>query len=146
MTAFLVDSNVLLRRLQLSSPHHSAAKRALQTLYRRGDTPHVTAQNLQEFWSVATRRPERGGLGLTTAQTARHVSRIRALFRALPDSPDIYPEWERLVVRLNITDAEVFDARLVAAMNVYSITRILTFNGADFRPFPGITIVDPRTV
>jgi predicted nucleic acid-binding protein len=36
-----------------------------------------------------------------------------------------------------------FDARLVAAMRTYSVTRLLTFNGPDFTRFPGLTILDP---
>ena len=38
-----------------------------------------------------------------------------------------------------------YDARLVAAMRTHGITRLLTFNGADFVRFPGITILDPAT-
>jgi hypothetical protein len=28
-------------------------------------------------------------------------------------------------------------------MNVYGIHRILTFNGADFRRYPGIEVIEP---
>ncbi|MGH3579894.1 MAG: type II toxin-antitoxin system VapC family toxin, partial [Mycobacterium sp.] len=67
-------------------------------------------------------------------------------FHFLPDTPAIYAEWERLVTTLSIVDALSFDARLVAMMHVYGLTHILTFNTADFRHFPGITVVDPRNV
>src|SRR5207302_593261 len=118
---YLVDTNVLLRRLQRSSPQYPAARRALRVLYEQGDTLFISSQNLQEFWSVATRSAARGGLALQPAQAARHLVRIRGLFRFIPDSPLIYAEWERLVVNLGITDAQVFDTRLVAVMNIYGV-------------------------
>ena len=39
-----------------------------------------------------------------------------------------------------------FDARIVAAMNTHSITRLLTFNLPDFARYPGLTALDPATV
>ena len=35
------------------------------------------------------------------------------------------------------------DAHLVAVMQVYGITEILTLNGVDFRRFPGIAVREP---
>ena len=34
---------------------------------------------------------------------------------------------------------------LVAAMRTYGMTRLLTFNAGDFKPF-AITVIDPATV
>jgi hypothetical protein len=41
---------------------------------------------------------------------------------------------------------QVHDTRLVAAMRVYRVTHLLTFNVADFGRFPGITTVHPQSV
>lgn len=146
MADYLVDSNVLLRRIQASSPHYPAARRALRHLYEQGDTLCITSQNLLEFWSVATRSAARGGLAFTPAQAQHHLRRFRRLFRFLPDIPDIFVEWETIVSSLGIADTLVFDARLYAVMRVYGLTHILTFNTADFQPFTGISVVDPLTV
>ena len=40
----------------------------------------------------------------------------------------------------------VHDTRLVAAMNVHSVTHLLTFNTDDFKRYDGITVVDPAFV
>ena len=42
------------------------------------------------------------------------------------------------------TGFRAHDVRLVAAMQSYGITRLLTFNGAHFRGMP-ITIIDPAS-
>ena len=48
-----------------------------------------------------------------------------------PDS-DVYAEWERLAIEHEVIGKKAHDARIVAAMNVYGITSILTFNVDDF--------------
>jgi predicted nucleic acid-binding protein len=40
----------------------------------------------------------------------------------------------------------VHDAKLVATMLVYNISNIVTFNGNDFKRFPGITVIDPAEI
>jgi predicted nucleic acid-binding protein len=143
---YLVDSNILLRRVQPNSPQRPVVRRALRVLAGRGDSLCITAQNLHEFWYVATRSVVRNGLGLTPVQAARKLQVLRHAFRFLPDTQVIYTEWEGLVTSLGISDARSFDARLVAVMRVYGLTHVLTFNGADFALIPGIIVVDPASV
>ena len=66
------------------------------------------------------------------------------LLTLLPDVPAIYPEWRRLVVAHSVSGARVHDARIVAAMNVYGVSNLPTFNGPDFTRYPGIHVVHPH--
>ncbi len=50
-----------------------------------------------------------------------------------------------MVVKHSVQGAKVHDTRLVAAMNVHGVARILTFNGNDFTRF-GIDILDPSVI
>jgi predicted nucleic acid-binding protein len=59
MTAYLLDTNVLLRFSDAASPVHATAVDAVAVLLSRGDRVYITAQNLIEFWAVATRPVER---------------------------------------------------------------------------------------
>jgi predicted nucleic acid-binding protein len=63
----------------------------------------------------------------------------------LSDEAMVYPHWKRLIVEQRVTGRRVFDARLVAVMLAYGITRLLTFNGADFAGL-GIAVLDPQEV
>ncbi len=58
------------------------------------------------------------------------------------DTPGIYDEWRRLVAVHSTSGKASHDARLVAAMNVHGIDHVLTFNTADFKRYPGITVLD----
>jgi predicted nucleic acid-binding protein len=62
----------------------------------------------------------------------------------LPDVPAIYPEWRRLVVTHSVSGVQVHDAHIVAAMNVYGIRSLLTFNGPDFIRYPEIHVIHPN--
>ena len=53
--ATLADTNILLRSLHPEHPHYSIAENALSALRLRNETLCVAAQNLIEFWAVATR-------------------------------------------------------------------------------------------
>jgi predicted nucleic acid-binding protein len=122
---------------------HTDAVRAVSTLLNRGARVCVLPQNLIEFWSVATRPVNVNGLGFPPAQAEAEVSRIEALLTVLPDSPAIYPEWRRLVVAHSVSGKQVHDARIVAAMNVYQITQLISFNLDDFKRYSSLALVDP---
>ncbi len=53
--AYLVDSNVFVRLLHRTDPHHELMRAAVRTLWGQGETLYFTSQNLGEFWSVSTR-------------------------------------------------------------------------------------------
>ncbi len=102
------------------------------------------AQNLVEFWNVATRPKERNGFGLSVAEADREATLIEGEFTLLPDNEQLHPEWRRLVLTHSVVGVQVHDARLVAAMRVHGIRHLLTLNDQDFLRYPGITVVHPR--
>jgi predicted nucleic acid-binding protein len=142
----LADTNILLRSIDQTHTMHSSATTALRTFLGSGDRVCVTPQNIIEFWSVCTRPVDRNGLGLSPGEADREASRLEGLLTLLPDVPAIYPEWRRLVVAHSVSGVRVHDARIVAAMNIYGISNLLTFNGPDFNRFPGIHVVHPNDV
>lgn len=91
MTAHLVDTNVLLRLADRQQPARPIARRAVDTLVRRGDTLHLATQNCTEFWNVATRPADKNGLGLSVRHADRVLQRIEARLALLPDVPAVYP-------------------------------------------------------
>jgi predicted nucleic acid-binding protein len=143
---WLVDTNVLLHSAQTSHPMYGDVARSVSILATRRDELHVIAQNLIEFWAVATRPIINNGLELTIAQAEQELTKLKALFAILPDTADILPKWEELVVRHRVLGKQAHDARLVAAMSVHKLTNLLTFNDGDFKRFTEIIVVNPRDV
>lgn len=118
----------------------------MTTLRKRRDKLCLVPQNLIEYWAVATRPAEANGLDLRPDETAHEVRKFKTYFHFFNDGPDIFQEWERLVLKHQVIGKNVHDARLVAAMLEHGITHLLTFNGKDFKRFNEITVLDPYQV
>ena len=145
---YVIDTNVLLRFAERRHPLHGTARAAIRKLRQDGHTLRVVPQNCVEFWNVATRPAKANGLGLSPRQADRLLRLIERLFPVLPDLSAAYGEWRRLVVQHEVSGVQVHDARLVAAMKVHEISRILTFNASDFHRYASesVVAVDPSSL
>jgi predicted nucleic acid-binding protein len=146
MASYLCDTNLLLRLVDAGSPLQGTVAQALALLLRERHQVHITAQNLIEFWAVATRPVEANGLGWTRERTAQEVAELRKRFPLLGDSPAVFEEWLKLVESTPISGKRVHDARLAAVMKANGIEHLLTLNGGDFTAFTGLSIVNPVTL
>jgi predicted nucleic acid-binding protein len=141
-----VDTNVLLRSIEVSDPSHDAAVRAIASLIKAGEPLVITPQIVAEFWNVATRPRERNGIGLTPELAAAELAEIEGFFAVVGESTDVYAAWKDLIRKSGVSGVQAHDARLIAAMKVYGITKILTFDVKDFARYPDIEVLDPATV
>jgi len=145
-TPYLVDSNVLLRWVKPDHSDYSAIAAAIDALLRGDGVLCYTSQNVAEFWNACTRPTDRNGYGLSPQETDRRARFFEDRLRLLPDSLAVHEEWRRLLVSYNVSGVQVHDARLVAAMRVHDVKRILTFNNKDFARYTDIEAVHPRAV
>lgn len=106
----------------------------------------ITPQIVAEFWNVATRPREQNGIGLTPDLAATELAQIEGSFTIVGESTDVYYEWKRIVALRGVSGVRVHDTRLVAAMKVYGIDRILTFNAGDFARYSDIKVVHPADI
>jgi predicted nucleic acid-binding protein len=144
--SIVVDANILLFVADPLSPFHQDAKNSVQWLLAKGELVYILPQSIYEFWVVATRPTANRGLGLTPSQAQIELANLKSIFRFLPDIPAICPEWEKLVVQNNVSGKTAHDTRYAAAMAVHGVTHLLTFNGADFKRYPHVTVIEPSTV
>jgi predicted nucleic acid-binding protein len=142
----LVDTNVLLRITRRGDPQYRSVNSALSKLVQQRTILYFTHQNIAELWNAMTRPLDRNGFGLSPFEAEQQVQAIEAVMVLLPDSEAVYRQWRKLIVQHNISGVSVHDARLAAAMQVSSVTHVLTFNGMDFTRFSGVIAVDPKTV
>ena len=145
---YLADTNIIARRVLPADANHTVVRAAVDQLLLRGETVCVTAQNLMEFHALATRPIATNGLGLSPESAATLAESIEAIFDLLPETPDVYAHWKRLVRRYSVIGRQVFDTRLVAVMLTHGATHILTLDESHFRRFEGegITVIEPHEV
>jgi predicted nucleic acid-binding protein len=93
--------------------------------------------------SAGERPHERNGLGLSCDQARQELAELENVVAIICEFPQVYREWKALLADYNITGVHSHDARLVAAVRVYGISRILTFDADDFARYPDIEVVQP---
>jgi predicted nucleic acid-binding protein len=76
----LIDTNILTRAAQPGHPMHNDALNAVGILRARGEELCVVAQNLIEFWAVATRPLSANGLDMKTSEAQAELAHIKSLF------------------------------------------------------------------
>jgi predicted nucleic acid-binding protein len=145
--SYVIDTNVLARSVQANHPMHDVAKGAVKVLLQRGEDVFVLAQNLYEFWVIATRPVEQNGLGLSAAEAQRHLAEFETNLVAMADTPAVYAEWKRLVAQRSVLGKNAHDARIAAAMAAHGISHVVTFNSRDFKRFHDIiNVVEPADI
>jgi predicted nucleic acid-binding protein len=145
-TPYLVDSNILLRWVKTDHRDYPAVVSASDAILRHDGVLCYTSQNVAEFWNACTRPVDRNGYGLSPQDTDRRARSFEEKLRLLPDSLAVHEKWRKLLVTHSVSGAQVHDARLVAAMLVHGVKRILTFIDKDFARYTEIEVVHPRSV
>jgi len=144
---YLLDSGILLRLLNREADLHAVIRDTVRRLKQNKHECVCTLQNLCEFWNVCSRPlTARGGLGLTFEETYRRLRTIERITTVLPDLPSTLPRWKELVAQYQVQGVQVHDTRLVAQMDSYRITHILTLNPADFHRFGHIAAQTPEDI
>lgn len=144
--AFLIDSDILLRRARKTDAKYPLVTSALDNLRDDGEVMNIVPQNVVEVAAVFTRPVAANGLGLSSADAEHELQVIEALFPVLPDTPEVYRHWRRLFVSPGALGRQVYDMRLVAAMYAHGLTHLLTINVDDFKRYSGIIVVHPKDV
>jgi predicted nucleic acid-binding protein len=139
----LVDTNILVYRMNPADPLHAAARRALQELEGQGHLLVTAPQNLLEFWSVLTRPAKNRGLNLSYGEAKPFLDEARLRFKVLEEPGGILNRWIERVEELHLTGWQAYDARLVSLMDLLGLNRILTYDSSHFTLFSGITVIHP---
>jgi predicted nucleic acid-binding protein len=135
----LIDTNILVRLTDSSSPAYAAVRRESLA----GADLVLVPQVLTEYWAVVTRPEESNGLGLSTERAAQEIESFKRDFDLVYDSASCHRAWETLVVKYSVKGKRTHDAKLVAAMVAHGIPSILTFNASDFRRYEEVEIIYP---
>ena len=144
--ACLSDTNILLRLESGRRPDFKVVADCISRLRQQDIVLYYTPQCIAEFWNVSTRPEGVNGFGLTVEQTQVSALAVEKEFVLLPDIPAIHAEGRKLVFAYQVKGTKVYDARLVATMQVYGIRCLPTLNPADFHRYPGIQVLTPKDV
>ena len=146
MPRVLIETNILLRAIDLGHSQQQQAVDSQIALRLAGEELCIFYQNLIEFRAVATRPVSANGLGMTQQQANSELRSLRSIYVHLSDTPSVFAQWEQLVAVYVSEGKQNHDARIVGAMIVHSKPKILTFNDSDFRRYAEIDVVSPSDI
>lgn len=106
----------------------------------------ITYQNLLEFFAIAT-NSRRVARPLSAASARKVLERylVHPSFRLIHPTEETGAWLLRLLAKVPVKGAGVFDLFLAATMLTHGITAIATFNADDFSRIPGVEVFDPTS-
>ena len=137
-----VDTNVLVHCSLRQSPWHPAAIQALHGCIQAGGELWLSRQVLREYIAVLT-RPGTTTLTSPALTAAADVAAFEKMFHVADETFAVTEKLLALVRSISVGGKQVHDANIVATMQAYGITRLLTHNVADFARFGALITVDP---
>ena len=141
MSRLLVDTNVLLRAIDVAHPAQPVAERSLRPVAAAGVELVYCNQTFAEFLQVATR--SKNGFRLLPTVAFAAFDRLASNMTWLPEPQSVYDKLRELYdAGLARPAANVHDAKLAALGLLHGLDGILTFNDRDFRR-SGLPVVTP---
>lgn len=128
---FLIDTSTL---IALNNRSHSKSEK-IQSIFSIEENRNnglLAPQVLYEYYVVLTRSIESNGFGRSPKEVIDNITIFIQNFNLLFDPPRILSEWTFLALEKTLTGKISHDARLVAWMRCYGISKILTLNQRDF--------------
>jgi len=125
-----IDTNILVGSIQTFDPAlRNTARRAVKSLHRDGEKLFCFPQNLVEFWNVSTRPANGNGLGFSPEQAGRYVDRFQTFFRLLPETPELFTAWRKLVAQHRVLPGSKSTMLALSQPWVFhQVSKILTFD------------------
>jgi toxin-antitoxin system PIN domain toxin len=139
-----LDTNVLVYALYADAEHHRPARILLDQAEHDDIGFCLTPQILTEFYAVVT-NPRR----VTEAKSPGEALDVIDTLLSLPGiillsvPIDIVAQWTRLLRQYPVTGADVFDVLLAATLRSHGVSRLYTFNRADFERFDDLHVLTP---
>lgn len=135
-----VDTNVLLTATATQRAGHVRAVSLLDAGFADRSL-YLSGQVLREYLAVATRPPERNGLGLSAADALGNAAQFVERSNVLPEDESVREALFRLLETVPCLGKQVHDANIAATMVAHGLRRLVTLNPRDFERFrPSIEI------
>lgn len=137
-----LDTNVLVNASVANALEHEAAVQAILGYTRVGRDMWISRQVLREYLATLTRGQIFGG-PIPVRRLALEVEQFEQRFRVAEDNADVTARLLNLLAQVPAGGKQIHDANIVATMQTYGITHLLTHNVADFTRFSQYITVLP---
>lgn len=138
--AIFIDTNVLIYANIAQAPLHTPALQAIQNYEAQGIELWISRQVLREYLAVLS-RPQTFGSVIPATILSQQVQLFERRFRVANEQAETTAHLLDLIQQITVGGKQIHDANIVATMQSYGITRLLTNNPADFNRFTHLITV-----
>jgi toxin-antitoxin system PIN domain toxin len=140
----LLDTNVLVYALDKESPHHLSSRRVVDRAAKGDQSYCISSQTLAEFLSVVTNaRRVKSPRSVSEALDALETFLAMPGITLLSVTPEVTTRWLAMVRHAPVSGPHVFDVQLAATALEAGVSRVCTYNAADFQRIDGIEVIVP---
>ena len=137
-----VDTNVLVYANVAQAPLHQVALQTLQHYDAAGRELWISRQVVREYLATVT-RPHAFARPMPIAIAVARVRYFLNTFRVAEDSADVTERLLGLLERVPTGGSQIHDANIVATIQAYGLSQLLTHNTKDFERFAHLITVVP---
>lgn len=127
-----VDTNVLLRVMQIQVPGHREAEALIQRFSANDVELWISRQVIREYLVQVT-HPRTFASPLSIDELTRQIQAILSLFHVADDTAEVTAQLVSLLRAYPTRGKQIHDANIVATMLAVGIDTLLTFNLEDFK-------------
>jgi len=141
--SYFVDANVLVYAALKDDSRHEVSKALLKDTGR--GRLHLSPQILAEFYSTVT-NPKRVTVPYSPPEAIEFIETLLSYEHVviLPISQDVPVRWISLLKAVQVKGPQVFDLQIAATMLTHGLTKLFTYNGADFKGVAEIQTSEPE--
>lgn len=139
-----VDTNILYYSNNPSDVFGQQSIERVNELSSQNNELLISPQILREYANATLRNAIFQKLDLKSSieDVIWNIARFRRDFEVLPESPEVFENWLRLLPALT-TNRDIFDFNIAATLQAHQISHILTHNVSDFSKFSSWLTVLP---
>jgi predicted nucleic acid-binding protein len=139
--AIFLDTNVLVYANVAAAPLRSAVLQAIITYAKDGAEFWISRQIIREYLAALTRQ-QTYTAPVPIERLITEVTQFMTQFQVAEDGPEVTRNLLALLAQFPGGGKQIHDTNIVATMQAYGVTQILTNNVKDFTRFsPLITVV-----
>ncbi len=142
--SLFLDTNVLVYASLAHSPLSQKAQQAIQSYSQAGADIWISRQIIREFLATLT-RPQVFAQQASATSLRTEVELFTRQYHVAEDSADVTERLLQIIGFVAVGGKQIHDANIVATMQVYGITHLLTHNVSDFARFFHLITVIPLT-
>jgi len=140
--AIFFDTNILVYASIDESPFYDLARKRIQDFAAKSVDLWISRQVIREFLATLS-RPQQFANPVQAKELSKFVDFFMEQFQIVEDGPLVTENLLLLIEKFSIGGKQIHDANIVATMQAYGISNLITHNIKDFERFSSLITILP---